>query len=295
MLYDIRLSIRHDYGVPSPNARTQVRLLPTDLPGRQIVRSRLLRVTPRPSERDDVLDFFGNVMTTLAFHRPIASVELGLRARVEVLEPPDSLDLSPDLKGLSAEAAAVRLLSAESPAHFIGASPRVAPDTEISAFAHALAAPGMTTTQIAEALSQALHDEMQFDPGATDVHTPPSVAFAARHGVCQDFSHIMIAGLRALGIPAGYVSGFLRTLPPPGKPRLAGADAMHAWVRVWCGSEVGWVEYDPTNACRAGTDHIAVAYGRDYGDVAPVKGVLRTAGPQVSEHSVDVEPLEASG
>ena len=102
---------------------------------------------------------------------------------------------------------------------------------------------------------------------------------------------MMIACLRGIGVPAGYVSGFLRTNPPPGQPRLEGADAMHAWVRAWCGWETGWIEFDPTNAVVAGTDHILVARGRDYGDVAPVKGVLRIAGAQKTEHAVDVIPV----
>ena len=101
----------------------------------------------------------------------------------------------------------------------------------------------------------------------------------------------MIAGLRGLGIPAGYVSGFLRTIPPPGKERLEGADAMHAWVRVWCGREAGWQEFDPTNGIRASNDHITVGYGRDYSDVAPIVGVLRTTGSQTGEQAVDVIPV----
>src|SRR5438445_2505899 len=104
---------------------------------------------------------------------------------------------------------------------------------------------------------------------ATTVQTRASDAFALKRGVCQDFSHIMIAGLRGLGIPAGYVSGFLRTIPPKGKPRLEGADAMHAWVKAWCGRDAGWQEFDPTNGIRASNDHITVGYGRDYSDVAP--------------------------
>ena len=134
---------------------------------------------------------------------------------------------------------------------------------------------------------------MKFDPDATTVDTPPAEAFARRHGVCQDFAQVMIACLRGIGIPAGYVSGFLRTNPPPGKPRLEGADAMHAWVRAWCGWQTGWVEFDPTNAIPAGTDHIVAARGRDYGDVAPVKGILRIAGDQTTEHAVDVLPVDA--
>jgi transglutaminase-like putative cysteine protease len=153
--------------------------------------------------------------------------------------------------------------------------------------------PGMTTLDAVRALGLALHRDMKFDPDATTVDTPPAEAFARRHGVCQDFAQVMIACLRGAGIPAGYVSGFLRTNPPPGKARLEGADAMHAWVRAWCGGQTGWVEFDPTNAIAAGTDHIVVARGRDYGDVAPVKGVLRIAGEQTTEHAVDVIPVDA--
>ncbi len=136
----------------------------------------------------------------------------------------------------------------------------------------------------------ALHRDMKFDAKATTVDTPPAEAFARRIGVCQDFAQVMIAGLRGIGIPSGYVSGFLRTVPPPGKARLEGADAMHAWVRAWCG-DAGWVEFDPTNACLVGPDHVVVGYGRDYGDVAPVAGVLRISGKQKSKQAVDVIAL----
>jgi transglutaminase-like putative cysteine protease len=134
---------------------------------------------------------------------------------------------------------------------------------------------------------------MRFDAKATDADTSPAEAFEKRHGVCQDFSHIMIACLRGTGIPAGYVSGYLRTLPPAGQPRLQGADAMHAWVRAWCGTGMGWVEFDPTNAMMAGLDHVVVARGRDYSDVSPVKGVLRTPGGQTSRQAVDIVPVDA--
>jgi transglutaminase-like putative cysteine protease len=140
-------------------------------------------------------------------------------------------------------------------------------------------------------LGEALHEELRFDADATTVDTPVEEAFTARHGVCQDFAHIMIGCLREVGIPAAYVSGFLRTEPPPGCERLEGADAMHAWVRAWCGPTLGWVEYDPTNGVTVANDHIVVAHGRDYSDVAPVRGVLRTAGAQQSAQYVDVIPL----
>lgn len=291
MRYDIHLSIGYRYGAPSDHSRAIVRLLPSDIPGRQVVTSRLLAIDPLPGERRETLDFFGNATTVLAFHEPVEEIELILNATAERIALAESLDLSPDLGALAAEVSDYRSLDPASPHHFLGASSRVAPDPAISAFAAAQAVPGLTARQLVIALGGALHAEMRFDPDATDATTAPGEAFANRHGVCQDFSHIMIAALRSLGVPAGYVSGFLRTLPPPGKPRLEGADAMHAWVSAWCGSKTGWIEFDPTNACPVGSDHIAVAYGRDYLDVSPVRGVLRTSGAQTSHQNVDVIPL----
>ncbi|RUV32866.1 transglutaminase family protein, partial [Mesorhizobium sp. M5C.F.Ca.IN.020.32.2.1] len=140
-------------------------------------------------------------------------------------------------------------------------------------------------------LCNRIYRDFTYDGEATTVQTRASDAFDLKRGVCQDFSHIMIAGLRGLGVPAGYVSGFLRTIPPRGKPRLEGADAMHAWVKVWCGRDTGWQEFDPTNGMRASNDHITVGHGRDYSDVAPIVGVLKTTGGQVGEQAVDVIPV----
>ena len=149
----------------------------------------------------------------------------------------------------------------------------------------------MSVREAADTLCRAIHSEFTYVPGATRVDTPPGEAFELRKGVCQDFTHVMIVALRSLDIPAGYVSGFLRTIPPPGKERLEGADAMHAWVRVWCGQATGWMEWDPTNDMMAGADHIRVAYGRDYSDVAPVIGILRIYGGHSTEQAVDVIPV----
>ncbi|MDJ0857754.1 MAG: transglutaminase family protein [Dinoroseobacter sp.] len=291
MRYNIRLSIGYIYGAPSDHARTLVRLLPSDLPGRQLVSSRLLSVYPMPDERRDTTDFFGNAMSVLAFHQPIEQIDLTVAARAERLQPSDSLDLSPSLGSLAPEVSQYRSLEAAAPHHYLGPSKRIGLEPAIAEFAAASSDPRLTVLQTVDAITSAVHSVMRFDPGATDVDTPTGEAFANRHGVCQDFSHIAIAALRSLGIPARYVSGFLRTIPPAGQPRLEGADAMHAWVAAWCGAEAGWIEFDPTNACMVGTDHVAVAYGRDYADVAPVKGVLRTSGDQTSQHSVDVEPV----
>ena len=292
MLYDIRLNITYRYASPSAGGRHLVRLMPADIPGVQRLVAGHLDITPEPAERTDRTDFFGNLCSDFAFRQPHDQIALRLQARVQRLatgsRPAGSVPLA-ELPRLVADS---QTLAAQAPAHFTAPSPKVPPDPAVIAYARRRAAADSLAT--VEALGRAIHVDMSYDPEATDVDTPMAEAFAARHGVCQDFSHIMIAGLRGLGIPAGYVSGFLRTIPPPGKPRLEGADAMHAWVRAWCGPGAGWVEYDPTNATFAGRDHISVAHGRDYFDVAPVKGVLRIYGGQSSEQAVDVIPLDGA-
>jgi transglutaminase-like putative cysteine protease len=137
-------------------------------------------------------------------------------------------------------------------------------------------------------LMERMRKDFKYDPVATTVATPARTAFDLKRGVCQDFAHIMISGLRAIGLPAAYVSGYLRTIPRPGHPRIQGADAMHAWVSVWCGEEAGWQGLDPTNAVRAGMDHIPLGFGRDYGDVSPLDGVIVDAGSHSVATAVDV-------
>lgn len=284
-VYDITARIRYDYDPPAAAGRNLLRLMPADLPGRQRLLAGQIAASPAPSERAERTDFFGNRVTEMSFRAAAATTAFTLRARVERLVEGEALDLSPMLVALAADIAQVRHLSGDAPHHFLGASPRIAPSDAITGFARAEVGPTVLQTVIG--LGTALHRHMTFDAKATTVDTTPIEAFRLRRGVCQDLAHVMIAGLRGLGIPAAYVSGFLRTTPPRGQPRLEGADAMHAWVRAWCGAEVGWVEYDPTNAIRAGAAHIIVASGRDYDDVAPVQGVLRLSGAQTGSHSVD--------
>jgi len=139
-------------------------------------------------------------------------------------------------------------------------------------------------------LGRRFTDTFTFDPTATDVGTPLAEVLANRRGVCQDFTHLWLSYLRQLGLPAAYVSGYLLTRPPPGQPRLRGADAMHAWVAVHVPT-LGWIDYDPTNACFAGLDHIVVARGRDYADLSPTRGIFTgSMSPQLSV-GVTVEPV----
>ena len=293
MLYDVALSITQSYDSPAVGARQVVRLVPPTLPGEQEVIVSSLSADPIPDERRDRRDFFGNGVVEIAYRGPQEHIDYKVTARVRRLVSPPQLQLSPDIAGLATEIAKVRSVGPDAPHHFRSASPRVPHVPALAAYARKSVTITGSALECVETLGLALYRDMKFDPEATTVATPVAEAFEARHGVCQDFSHIMIGCLRSLGIPAGYVSGFLRTIPPEGKPRLQGADAMHAWVCAWCGFELGWVEYDPTNAVFANTDHIIIARGRDYGDVAPVKGVLRTAGMQDADHAVDMVEVPA--
>ncbi|OWU83342.1 transglutaminase [Oceanicola sp. 22II-s10i] len=291
MLYDVSLTITHGYAVPAESARTVAHLMPLSRPGEQMLITGMIQADPWPDERLDRFDFFGNAVTEFAWRNPVEALTLTLQARVERIAMPTTLDLSPPVEGLARELQSVASLNPGSPHHFRHGSPRVRLVPEMTAFARGCLWPGITAQQAVIAIGRALYAEMTFDAEATDVNTRPEDAFALRHGVCQDFTHIMIACLRGIGIPAAYASGFLRTLPPKGKERLAGADAMHAWVRAWVGVDGGWIEFDPTNDQLVGTDHIVVAYGRDYDDVAPDRGVLKTWGEQESTQAVDVIPV----
>lgn len=292
MFYDIGLTITYVYDQPAAAGRNLLRLLPRDLPGQQRVVEARLDVDPPPAERRSYLDFFGNPSVHLVHRNALTEIGFHLEARVERTASSLNLDISPDIPRLTTEIAACRDLQADSPHHYLGTSHRVRATAEMSAYAREAAAGSGTVFEAARAVALALHRDLRFDPEATTVDTPPAEAFTRRHGVCQDFAQVMIACLRGIGIPAGYVSGFLRTIPPEGQPRLEGADAMHAWVRAWCGFQAGWIELDPTNAQVVGAEHIVVAYGRDYADVAPVSGTLRTSGGQTSHQSVDVVALD---
>lgn len=288
MQYDLRLVIRYEFDRPTGAGRQLLRIQPAEMPGLQSLLACDTVIKPEPSERREFTDFFGTKVLEVVMAPGLKSCEIAMKARVVRLPLGEELDMSPPLDRLPEELEEVTDLGPASPHHFLRDSPRITLDPAIAAFARAAVAEAETARAAIAAFGKAIHDHMTFDSRATEVDTPPAEAFALKRGVCQDFAQIMISGLRSLGIPAAYVGGFLRTLPPPGKPRLEGADAMHAWVRAWAGAEAGWLDHDPTNDCFADTDHIAVGHGRDYGDVAPVTGALRMDGGQKGSHAVDL-------
>lgn len=291
MLYDVNLHISYLYDTPASGGRHILRVLPLSIYGRQRLIAGTVGVAPGPGERLDHHDFFGNPMSAILFRSQHESLDIRMQARVQVDAPEPAADASPRISALPEEIAGCWSLDAASPHHYTGQSPRLRDCPEIAAYARSIVQPGMTIRAAAAAICARIHKDFSYDPKATNVDTTPREAFKLKRGVCQDFSHVMIVALRSLGIPAGYVSGFLRTIPPPGKERLEGADAMHAWVRFWCGRTDGWMELDPTNDIPAGTDHIVVAHGRDYADVAPVIGVLKGYGQHKTTQAVDVIPV----
>jgi transglutaminase-like putative cysteine protease len=183
-------------------------------------------------------------------------------------------------------------LGAASPIGYVFASPLVPVLDLGTAYAATSFHLGRGILAGAVDLMHRIRTEFKYDKKATVISTPLREVFEKRHGVCQDFAHAMIAGLRGLGLPAAYVSGYLRTTPPPGKPRLQGADATHAWVSVWCGEEIGWVGFDPTNDLLVENDHIVLAVGRDFSDVSPVDGVIVGSRKQKLGVAVDVLLVE---
>jgi transglutaminase-like putative cysteine protease len=292
VLYDVRLELHYDYEASVHGDRHLIRVAPISIPRVQRVIASSLRFEPRPEQETTFTDFFGNTVTTIAYVGRHHHLDVRLSARVQVEDLHAPADLSPTLDGLKQEIAALWSLAADSPHHFLAASPRIPLDAEITSYAQRSIARTGSIQAAALDLCLAIHQDFKYDRTATKVDTGPVEAFGLKRGVCQDFAHVMIAGLRGAGVPAAYVSGFLRTIPPKGKPRLEGADAMHAWVRVWCGQHAGWLEFDPTNAMLAGPDHITIGHGRDYSDVSPIVGVLRTSGQHHAKQSVDVVRVE---
>lgn len=291
MIYEVRQLTRYDYAGAVPFSRHLARLLPVNRDRQKVAYARL-EIEPEPAERSEAIDFFGNRITHFALDRSHDHLEVRLAAEIEVEEDASLLaSLTAAVETVRAAAIASGDLSAASPVHALYPSPRIGLTAEITAYAGESLPAGRPILEGAIELMSRIRADFEYMPGATDVTTPPAVAFAARKGVCQDFAHVMIAGLRGLTLPARYVSGYLRTEPPPGQPRLEGADATHAWVELWCGANTGWVGLDPTNGILAGEDHVVLAIGRDYSDVSPLDGVIVAYGGQTLEVKVDVIPL----
>ena len=290
MIYNVRHVSTLTYASPVAQAQYNLRLQPWLWPGQEM-RVSDLRITPLPDQRQTTEGPYCVNTTRIAFKDPFDQLQITSQFTMAV-NPPAVPEDSPATQKVRADAAVERDLSIISPVPYLFPSRITGIDNEIGQWAECYLQANEGILAAVTALMAALHGEFTYNSGVTTSSTPPEEAFARREGVCQDFAHIMIIALRSHGIPAAYVSGYLRTLPPPGKPKLVGADAMHAWINVWCGHDLGWIGFDPTNNCLARNDHILIGMGRDYADVSPIDGTFIGSAPQQMKSAVDVTLAE---
>ena len=249
-------------------------------------------VAPHPAVTSRRTDYFGNVQTLWTLQERHERLTITATSRVS-LKPRPAADLaaSPPWEAIRALVHADRSPEVLEALEQVFDSPMARSSPALRAYAGESFKPGRPVLAAARELTRRIFKDFAYKPDVTTVTTAPDEALALRAGVCQDFAHVAIAAMRGLGLPARYVSGYLRTLPPPGKPKLRGADASHAWFSVYGGKAAGWVDFDPTNDCVPGLDHITLAWGRDFGDVSPARGVVLGAGTQALSVAVDVTPV----
>ncbi len=292
MIYDIRHVTSYSYENPVGFARCSLRLEPRDGDGQELI-SHSVDIRPRPAERTVRRDFFGTHTESVLIEVPHRTLRIDSRSRVSVFRrAPGRATQGPAWESVRDMAFEASSLGPTSPIGYVFASPLVPVQPPVTDYASLSFAPGSGILAGAVDLMHRIRTDFKYDRKATVISTPLKEVFEKRHGVCQDFAHVMIAGLRGLGLPAAYVSGYLRTIPPPGKPRLQGADATHAWVSLWCGEGIGWVGLDPTNDVLVENDHIVLAVGRDFSDVSPVDGIIVGSRKQKLGVAVDVLLVE---
>ncbi len=291
MIYEVRHRTVYRYNAPVTYARCTLRLTPRDTADQSLLSNSIV-ITPRPASLRHRTGPFGERATAVTLETAHRELRVEATSRVQVRRMgADRTARGAAWESVRDAAFASNALDAAAPANFLyptAMTPVLEPLTD---YGRRFFTPGRPVVEAAFDLACAIRAEFDYDPKATLVTTPAIEAFEARHGVCQDFTHIMLSALRGLGLSAGYVSGYLRTVPPPGKPRLEGADATHAWVGLWCGEALGWISFDPTNGLIVADDHIELAVGRDYSDVAPIDGIILGSGEQNLTVAVDVVPL----
>lgn len=289
MIYKVTHSTWYTYTEPVPFCHNVVHLAPR--PHRwQQCRTHELRIDPQPDFISFSTDYFGNRTDYFALQRLHRGLKVTGLSEVEVTPPklPNAestaawdLVIGDTRLDTSAAGLEAQLLMCE--------SSRVEPTDEIKAYAAQSFPPGRPILEGAAELNSRIYKDFTFDPRATTVNTPLADVMKLRRGVCQDFAHLAIGCFRSLGLSARYVSGYICTNPPPGSPRLVGADASHAWISLYCG-KAGWIDLDPTNNMLVADCHITIGWGRDYGDVCPVQGVFIGGGDHKMGVSVDVAP-----
>lgn len=259
---------------------------------RQACLDSAVAIEPAPAQRAERHDFFGNRVLYFALQDPHERLTVTATSHVEVTPPAATFDLtdSPAWDVLRDGLADDRDPDSRAARQFTLDSPYAAAASDAAAYAAPSFPPRRPILAAVHDLSQRIHHDFRFDPDSTTVTTAVAEVLAQRYGVCQDFAHLAIACLRSLGLPARYVSGYLETSAPPGQPRLQGADSSHAWFAVYV-PRLGWIDFDPTNDCLPVERHVTTAWGRDYADVTPIKGVIFGGGAHTLDVSVDMQRL----
>jgi transglutaminase-like putative cysteine protease len=288
MTYRIRHKTTYRYKNPVAVGNHLAYLTPRSLPHHTCT-SHGLQITPEPATVSERPDYFGNSLTVFAIREPHSELIIEARSEVEIGEPAAWPERPPSwqevVRSLRTDLSAEALDAYQ----FVFESPRVRPGVLFAEYAQESFAPARPLTDAVLDLTARIHKDFRFDSKATTVRTTPEEVLRERRGVCQDFAHLQVACLRSMGLPARYVSGYLRTFPPPGRARLVGADASHAWVSVYCPGS-GWLDVDPTNNMVPTQSHVTLSWGRDFGDISPVRGVIVGGRDHKVDVGVDMEP-----
>jgi transglutaminase-like putative cysteine protease len=288
--YRVTHSSSYGYSEPASLCHNLLHLTARDTAGQMCSQSQLL-IEPLPAVSASKTDYFGNTATFFTVQEPhvkltITAVNL---AHLRPQTPPEAR-LTPPWEDVVKQLGRPDSPEALEACQFLFDTQYVQRQPELADYARASFTPGRPILEAVLDLTRRIHGEFRYDKAATTTATPVLHVLQNRHGVCQDFAHLQIGCLRSLGLPARYVSGYLLTSPPAGQPRLVGADASHAWVSVYCPG-AGWIDVDPTNNIIPGDKHIVLAWGRDYDDVCPIKGVILGGGQQKVSVAVDVVPV----
>ncbi|HEY8614377.1 MAG TPA: transglutaminase family protein [Roseomonas sp.] len=287
MIYRVRHVTAYTYESPVEMATHLLHLSPRPMARQHVLHARLAN-DPPPTRREEGLDHFGNPTAWLYLDRPHTRFSVTADSTVDVTPPEPLPDRTPAWE-------AIRGLALRDPAvaEFLFPSPSLPPVEAARIFLAPHFPPGRTAGEAVVEMIAHFRSHMAFRAGVTTVSTPVEEVLRRRAGVCQDFAHLMITGLRMLGIPARYVSGYIRTRPPPGGVRRVGVDQSHAWVAAWLGPEAGWVEMDPTNSLLVRDEHVVLGWGRDFGDVSPLLGVILGGGRHSVTVGVDMDEAAA--
>ncbi|MFO1235746.1 MAG: transglutaminase family protein [Alphaproteobacteria bacterium] len=289
MLYRVRHITTYAYTRTVLSSQHVLRLRPrrTD---NQVCTSSEVAMTPGPRRRAGRDDYFGNRMEIVTLEEPHEALTIDAQSVVRVARRrPRDIEMTQPWEQIPDALAMARADAEIEAAQFMFDTARTRAAHDLVAWAGGDFAPGRPVALAARDLMNRVRREIRYKPGVTDVSTPVDRVLELKAGVCQDQTHVMLAVLRAHGLSARYVSGYLMTRPPPGRPKLQGADQSHAWVQVWC-PPLGWIDFDPTNGLLPDDEHITLAYGRDYSDISPISGIMLGGGEHEVDVKVDVAP-----